>query len=511
MLLHEWLEHQASVAADRSAIVCGGRRHTYGQIAARAERLAAALQSRGIKRGDRVAIFLDNDVEAVISIFATLRAGAVFMPINPQTKAAKLTFVLNDSGARALISSESLGPVWRPAAAEARDLATLTIVGLEQGGVLAGRELLPFALAEAALPESFEHPQTIDQDLASIIYTSGSTGEPKGVMLSHANMMAAATSVSTYLGLRGDDVILGFLPLAFDYGLYQVLMASRVGACVVLERSLAFPVKTLETMQREGVTVLPGVPTAFTLLLNVSSLRSFDLSSLRLITNTAGALSETQIRAIRGAFPRAVLYSMYGLTECKRVSYLPPDQLDSRPLSVGRGMPNQELWLIDEQGRRLPNGGTGELVVRGSHVMRGYWNRPRETAERLIPGEIPGEMYLLTGDIFRTDAEGYLYFIGRKDDIIKSRGEKVSPREVENVLHRLDGVLEAAVIGVPDDTLGSAVKAFLVLRPGYTYSEREVIRHCLAHLESFMAPKHVEFLSELPRTVTGKVSKRGLS
>jgi acyl-CoA synthetase (AMP-forming)/AMP-acid ligase II len=247
------------------------------------------------------------------------------------------------------------------------------------------------------------------------------------------------------------------------------------------------------------------------MVLNVSTLKSYDLSSLRLVTNTAAALSESHIRDIRATFPQATLFSMYGLTECKRVTYLPPDQLDIRPMSVGRGMPNEEVWLVDENGKRLPNGSTGQLVVRGSNVMRGYWNKPEQTAERLKPGDIPGEMVLYTGDIFRTDDEGYLYFVARKDDIIKSRGEKVSPREVENVLYQIEGVVEAAVIGVPDPVLGQAVKAFLVLKPGQSLSERDVIRYCLAHLESFMAPKYVEFLAQLPRTDTGKISKKGLS
>ncbi len=329
-------------------------------------------------------------------------------------------------------------------------------------------------------------------------------------MLSHLNMVSAATSISTYLGLRDDDIIFNVLPLAFDYGLYQVLMASRVGASVVLHRSLAFPTKILEAMQKERVTVLPFVPTAFSMVLNVSTLKSYDFSSLRLVTNTAAALSESHIRDIRAAFPQATLFSMYGLTECKRVTYLPPDQLDIRPMSVGRGMPNEEVWLVDEHGKRLPNGSTGQLVVRGSNVMRGYWNKPEQTAERLKPGAIPGEMYLYTGDIFRTDEEGYLYFVARKDDIIKSRGEKVSPREVENVLYKIDGVIEAAVIGVPDPVLGQAVKAFVVLKPGSPEIERDVIRYCLAHLESSWHRSYVEFLRAVCRAPTpGKISKKG--
>jgi acyl-CoA synthetase (AMP-forming)/AMP-acid ligase II len=202
---------------------------------------------------------------------------------------------------------------------------------------------------------------------------------------------------------------------------------------------------------------------------------------------------------------------MYGMTECKRASYLPPDQLDARPGSVGRGMPNQEHWLIDEAGRRLPHGSTGELVVRGSHVMRGYWERPRETEERLKPGPIAGERVLHTGDLFRTDDDGYLYFVARKDDIIKSRGEKVSPKEVENVLYGITGVQDAAVVGVADELLGQAIKAFLVLRPGYSYSDKDITRHCQAHLESFMVPKYVEIVADLPKTDTGKIRKTGLA
>jgi acyl-CoA synthetase (AMP-forming)/AMP-acid ligase II len=204
------------------------------------------------------------------------------------------------------------------------------------------------------------------------------------------------------------------------------------------------------------------------------------------------------------------MYSMYGMTECKRVSYLPPEDIDARPGSVGRGMPNQECWLVDEHGHRLPNGSMGELVVRGSHVMRGYWERPAETAERLKPGPIPGELVLYTGDLFRTDEDGYLYFVSRKDDIIKTRGEKVAPREVENVIHQLPDVVSCAVVGAADEALGQAVKAFVVLREGSPLKPRDIIRHCLAHLEGYMAPRIVEFVAELPRTESGKIRHASL-
>ena len=513
MLLHHFFEDTARRLPDRVALVADGQRHTWAQLDQRARQLAVTLQQRGVRRGDRVALFLDNSVEMVVSVWAALKAGAVFMPINPLTKHDKLAYLLNDSRASVLISQATLGPVWQHALSANTTVHTALIVGLKDA---ATERVLPYGDTSADAGEAAPRdPGLIDQDLAAIIYTSGSTGDPKGVMLTHLNMVSANRSVSTYLGLRESDVILCALPLAFDYGLYQVLMAARVGATVVLERSFTFPVKVLETMTRERVTVFPGVPTMFSMLMAIKTLAEHDLSTLRMITNTAAALSEEHIRQLRALFPQATLFSMYGLTECKRVTYLPPDQLDVRPTSVGRGMPNEEVWLVDDAGQRLPNGSTGELVIRGSNVMRGYWEKPVETAQRLREGSSvggpAGEMVLLSGDLFRTDAEGYLYFVSRKDDIIKSRGEKVSPREVENALHALDGVYEVAVVGVPDELLGQAVKAFVVLKDGVSYTEREVIKHCLGHLESFMAPKIVEFVAELPKTDTGKIKKTGLA
>jgi long-chain acyl-CoA synthetase len=495
VLLHHFLEHSAQRVPDKAALVCEQTRYTYREINDAAERMRSALRQRGVRRGDRVAIFMDNSAETVIAFYAALKAGAVFMPVNALTKTDKLAYMLNDARASCLITHPSLRAVWAEALAQSGSVHTCIVAGETAVETGAGART----------------DEVIDQDLASIIYTSGSTGDPKGVMLTHLNMVSAVNSVSGYLGYREDDVILCVLPLAFDYGLYQVLMGFKAGATVVLERNFAFPVRILEVMARERVTVLPGVPTIFSLLMNLGNLARYNLERLRMITNTAAALSEEHIRRLRGLFPQATLYSMYGLTECKRVTYLPPEQLDLRPTSVGRGMPNEEIWLVDELGRRLPNGSTGELVIRGSHVMRGYWEKPAETAQRLRPGPNPGERVLYSGDLFRTDAEGYLYFVARKDDIIKSRGEKVSPREVENALYSLPGVLEAAVVGVADPVLGQAIKAFVVLGDAHRYSEKDVIRHCLGRLENFMAPKYVEFVDSIPKTNTGKISKLSLT
>jgi acyl-CoA synthetase (AMP-forming)/AMP-acid ligase II len=351
----------------------------------------------------------------------------------------------------------------------------------------------------------------IDIDLAAIVYTSGSTGDPKGVMLTHRNMLTACASIASYLELREDEVILNVLPLAFDYGLYQMIMAFSVGARLVLERSFAFPAQTVRLLTEERVTGLPGVPTVFSTLLGLKSLREGDLPSVRYVTNTGAALPVKHIQMLRELLPAARIYSMYGLTECKRCTYLPPEDIDRKPESVGIAIPNTEMWIVDEGGRRVGPGIVGKLVIRGATVMKGYWGKPEATAEKLKPGPLPGEQVLHTGDYCRMDEEGYLYFVGRGDEIIKSRGEKVAPKEVENVLMGIPGVKEAAVIGVPDDLLGEAVKAFVVMEQGTAIGEAQIRNECRRRLETFMVPKHIDIVASLPRTDTAKINKRALS
>jgi acyl-CoA synthetase (AMP-forming)/AMP-acid ligase II len=349
-----------------------------------------------------------------------------------------------------------------------------------------------------------------EADLAALIYTSGTTGLPKGVMLTHLNMTSAWASVQEYLGLRESDVICLALPPVYSYGLYNLLMGLGLGATVVIERQAAFPLRLAQTLERERATVLPGVPTLFAALLGVAGLERMNLSALRIVTNAAAALPEAHVLRLRAVWPRAEIYLMYGLTECKRASYLPPALADARPDSVGRGMPNQEHWLIDEEGRRLPNGSTGELVVCGPHVMQGYWERPDETAQRLRDGPLLGQRVLHTGDLFRSDAQGFLSFISRRDDIIKTRGEKVAPREVENAIYLLPGVTGCAVVGIADAQLGQSVKAYVTLAEGSALNAREIIRHCLSRLESHMAPQSVDIVNELPRTESGKIRHASL-
>ena len=510
MLVNQFLEGSAWRCPDKVALIFQDQRLTYAEIEARANCLANGLLDHGVQQGDRVAVHLSNSVEAVIAIFAILKAGAVFSVINHTTKFNKLVYILNNCQATALITAERKTKLISKVMDAVPSLKFAVLCGKQAISVAAQR---PDFLAYDALVETYP-PQrppchNIDIDLACLIYTSGSTGDPKGVMSTHFNMVAAASSIIQYVENVHEDIVINVLPLSFDYGLYQLLMVFKFGGTLVLERSFVYPAAAMKLMEREQVTGFPGVPTIFATILQMD-LSKYDLSSLRYITNTAAALPASHIRELREKFPTATLYSMYGLTECKRVSYLPPEELERRPGSVGIAIPNTEVWVVDEQGRRVGPGVVGELVVRGSHVMQGYWNNPEETAERYRPGRYPAERILYTGDLFKVDEDGFLYFVGRKDDIIKSRGEKVAPKEIENVLYGLEGVTEAAVIGVPDEILGQAIKAFVVCDSGHQLAERDVLRHCAQHLEDFMMPKYVELCSSLPKTTSGKIKKTSL-
>ncbi|MDY7231857.1 class I adenylate-forming enzyme family protein [Hyalangium rubrum] len=512
-LLHDFLLHSARRLPDKVALVCGEQRLTYAELEQRSNALANALVRRGVARGDRVIVFAENTAEAAISFWAVLKANAVVVMVNPQTRADKLAYYLNDCRAVALISEERLASEFLPAMARSRHLRAAVIAGalpppLVDGGVpLTGWQEALAAEVSSAPPAR----RCLDVDLAAIIYTSGSTGDPKGVMLTHRNMLTAATSISTYLRMVEDDVVLNVLPLAFDYGLYQLILTVRMGARLVLERSFAYPAKVLAKLVEEGVTGFPGVPTVFSILAEMKGLWSQDFSQLRFVTNTAAALPLKHIHMLRELFPSSRIYSMYGLTECKRCTYLPPEDLERKPTSVGIPIPNTEAWVVDEDGQRLGPGQVGQLVVRGATVMRGYWEKPEATAERLKPGPLPGEFVLYTGDLCRMDEEGYVYFVARMDDIIKSRGEKVAPKEVEATLTNIPGVKESAVIGVPDPTLGQAIKAFVVLEQGISLTEKELQRECLRSLEPFAVPRTIQFVSSLPKTSTGKIKKTDLS
>jgi len=512
-LLHDYLLQAARELSGKIALVCMKQRVTYGELDARSNALAHSLIASGVKRGDRVVIFADNTVETVISFWAVLKANAVVSIINPLTKSDKLSYLLEDCRPAAIITDAHIHFIFAEPVRACTHLRCVIVSGAIDDEKLAG---LPHSQRWDTAIAAGKHVAPpmrtcIDIDLAAIIYTSGSTGDPKGVMLTHRNMLTAATSISSYLELQEDEVILGVLPLAFDYGLYQMIMAFRTGARLVLERSFTFPAQILNLMVEEGVTGFPGVPTIFSILAELKSLKDYDLSKIRYVTNTAAALPAKHILMLRGIFPGARIYSMYGLTECKRCTYLPPKDIERKPSSVGIAIPNTEMWIVDEDGNKVAPGTVGQLVIRGATVMKGYWEKPEATAKKLKPGPLPGEQVLYTGDHCKMDDEGYLYFVGRMDDIIKSRGEKVAPKEVENMLMNVPGIKEAAVIGVPDDILGQAVKAFVVLEEGIMLTEKQLQKECQSRLENFMVPKYIVTVPSLPKTDTGKIKKTGLS
>jgi len=503
MRVETFLRQSTVAGPDRIAIVADDARLSYAELDAQSDRLAAALAARGVTHGDRVAVLMENIPETAVAIFAVLKAGAVFCPVNPQLKANGVGFILRDCRPRAVLTqARFLGLLAQIAA----DLPSPPLLVAARATSSLPSDALPF---EALVAEDSAPPPEAgdDDDLAMVIYTSGSTGRPKGVMMTHASMDAASGSIATYLENTTQDVVLGVLPLSFTYGLYQLLVAMRVGARLVLERNFAFPHAVLEKARAEGVTGLPLVPTIAAMLLSMKDLAPGALPALRYITNAAAPLPPAHIEGLRKLFPGAKLYCMYGLTECARATYLPPQELDRRPGSVGKAIPGTQAVVLDEAGHPAAPEAVGELVVRGPHLMRGYWESPQATEAVLRPGPKPGEKQLHTGDLFRTDADGFLYFVGRKDDMLKIKGEKVAPRQVEAALCECPGVVEAVAFGRPDPILGLALHAAVVVAdPALT--EREIIRHCARILPDFMVPKSIEFRAELPKTASGKVIRR---
>jgi long-chain acyl-CoA synthetase len=494
-LVHESLLASAAALPDKQAVVdeYGGR--TYAELADDALRFARLLQDSGLERGDRVALYLDNTALCASAIFGVLLAGGVFTFVNPQTKADKLAFILDDSEASFLVAEAHSAGIADEAAARARHVERVfTTDGFHE--------------AIASVPAEPRAAGTIPTDLATLVYTSGTTGEPKGVMHSHGGLVFSVESIAEYLGLGQDDRILSVLPMAFTYGLSQLLLVTRLGATLSLERSFTFPAKTLARLRDERATVFPAVPTVYATIISMSADTTYP--SVRCLTNAAAGLPPALHEGLRRVFPNAALYRMYGQTECIRVCYLDPDLIDAKPTSVGKAIPGTEAFVFGDDGQQVEPGQTGVLHVRGPHLMMGYWRAPELTLDKLKEGPYPGERTMSTHDHFTVDADGDLYFVDRSDDIIKTRGEKVSSVEVENVLHSLDGVHQAAVVGVPDELLGQAVKAFVVLEDGAALTERELIRACQARLENFMVPRDVVFVSELPHTESGKIRKKSL-
>jgi len=521
VLVHEWLVRAAERYPEKEALIAGARRWTYRQLDQASDKLAFSLTQIGIKRGDRVIVFMDNSPETVISLYAILKAGGVFVVLNGSLKAGKLNYILNNSGASAIIFDSGKHVEVAGALENLENEICCIVSGSREAIKLQQKQKVCWWSEMVAEDKEFARKvqkqalscgvqRCIDIDLACLIYTSGSTGEPKGVMSTHHNMISAARSIIQYIGNEVDDIILCVLPLSFDYGLYQVIMAVMFGGTVVLEKSFMYLHPVLKKLGDEKVTAFPVVPTVMSMLLGLDDISAYNFSRLRYITNTGAALPEAHIRKFRELFPGVKIFSMYGLTECKRVSYLPPADIDRKALSVGKAIPNCEVKIVDKEGREVPPGEVGELIVRGSNVMQGYWNDQVLTQKAYRAGRYPAERSLYSGDSFRYDDNKYLYFVGREGDMIKSRGERLSAKEIENTITSMEGVSEVAVIGVPDEVIGQAVKAFVVNSPGYDLTENDLKKYCAANMEPYAMPKYFVFLKDMPKSPNGKIDKKAL-
>lgn len=492
------VEEAALRHPDRVALVAGEERLTYERLAALGDRVAAGILASGATRGDRVATVLPNSWQAVVAIQGVIRSGTVLVPLNPTLKPERLGWILEHSGARLVITDAPTLPAVTEAAAATTGQPTVVAID-------AALDDTPALLDVGRGDPPASRP--MGQDLAAIIYTSGSTGTPKGVALTGANLAFTVGSIVDYLGVGGRDVTLSALSLSYGYGLYQAFCSWRAGSRLVLERGFAFPGRVVRLLEEEGVTMLPGVPTMFGVLAGLTGLEDRSLPALRAITNAGAALPEALTRRLREVFPAVEIFAMYGQTEAQRIAYLPPAETDRRPRSVGVPIPGTEVWVRGEDGHEAGPGEVGELIVRGPHVMQGYWNDPEATARRLEEGAWPWERVLATGDLFHRDGDGFLYFVGRQDDIIKSRGEKVAPREVEEVLCTAPGVRDAAVIGVADPLMGQALHAHLAPRGEIGLDENGLRAHCARHLEAHKVPQKVILHDELPLNPSGKIDR----
>jgi long-chain acyl-CoA synthetase len=495
----------------KTAIIIKTKEYSYSGLKESAEKLAGHLVLTGIKKGDRVAIYMNNSWESIVSIYGITLAGAAFMVINPQTKADKLQYMLNDSGAKTLISESLLSNELSKALGGSIYIQEVIITGYSnhltsfQGFKTAGFEDIV-----SGIYPIIAFPKTIPNDLAALIYTSGSTGFPKGVMMTHQSMVFTSWSLIEYLRLSEEDRILLLLPLAFDYGLYQLLMAISISGSLIVEQSFIFQTSVYKQIELFKPTVFPGVPTIYALMIATSKKTGLELDCIRKVTNTAAALPAEFIPELKKIFPNALIFKMYGLTECKRVSYLEPELIDIKTGSVGKAIPGTEVFLLSPEGNPVLPGEQGILHIRGPHIMLGYWNKEELSNEMLRHGNLPGERILCSNDWFKMDEDGFLYFLGRNDDIIKTRGEKVSPVEIENVIYKITGIKEVAVIGIPDEIMGEAIVAFVTTNSHSQMDEKGMQKECMSRLELFMVPKRVIFLNEMPKSSNGKIDKNEL-
>jgi acyl-CoA synthetase (AMP-forming)/AMP-acid ligase II len=512
--VHSFLEDSAARFPDKKALFVSGKWHTFLDLDRKANKLARLLLRRGLKKGDRVAILIENSLEYVVSYYAVLKACGTTVALNIENTPDDIGYIVRDCGVRYLVTNHRLmirtiSPTQGDPTASGPALGApleSVLAWCGPGEVVGGGPHPPVVrLPEALEAESDENPggRLIDLDIASIVYTSGSTGKPRGAVLSHLNIVANSRSIVDYLELTSDDRIMAVLPFYYIYGKSLLNTHFFVGGSVVVDNRFLYPNVILQTMRELEVTGFAGVPSTFTILLSRSNLKSSKFASLRYVTQAGGAMAPSVQKEVAEAIAPARLYIMYGATEASaRLSYLDPVDLPRKWGSIGKAIPNVELFVADERGNHLPAGEEGEIAGRGSNIMSGYWNHPEETEKVLKNG-----LYY-TGDIGREDEEGFLFVVGRSKDMIKIGGNRVSAKEIEEALHEHPAIVEAAVIGVPDDVLGEAPKAFVVIKEGFNKGITEEIPSFLQkHLALYKIPKLYEVRDSLPKNDSGKILK----
>ena len=517
MLLHDLILDRVDTHGDRPALLRGDASLSYGEFAEQLHAAANGFRAAGIQSGDRIAVYLNKRFEAVISYFAANLCGAVFVPVNPVLKPAQVQHILNDCSVSLLVTSNMQAAAMTKELADCHGLRHLIIadnLDFEQHsapeiGVQSWTELTNSS------DGSNSTACRIDNDVAAILYTSGSTGKPKGVVLSHRNMVVGATSVAGYLEHTADDIILAALPFSFDAGFSQMTTAFSVGASVVLMDYL-LPRDVPKAAARYEVTGLTGVPSLWNQLAKLDW-PDEAVDKLRYIATTGGAMPTATLNRLRALLPKTKVYLMYGLTESFRSTYLPPEELDDRPTSIGKAIPNAEILVVREDGSPCDAGEPGELVHRGALVALGYWNDPERTAQRFRPlpnppKELPfEEMTVWSGDTVVADEEGFLYFVGRKDDMIKSSGYRISPTEVEEVIYNTGLVNECAALGIPHPEIGQAVVVAANSTDASEETSAAIINACKKALPNFMVPSQIIWQDLLPKNPNGKIDRKRLA
>ena len=513
-LVHEFIFHSATRSPQAEALVYGARRLVYGELAGLLRSTRDALLAHGLGMGERVAVYMEKNVENVAAMFGAAAAGGAFVPVNPLLKPEQVAYILADCNVRVLVTSVDRLRLLGDALAHCRDLKLVIAVGAGVPAAVPGVEVLGWDAALASGQHAPAPHRVIDGDLAAILYTSGSTGKPKGVVLSHRNLVAGARSVASYLENTAADRLLAVLPLSFDYGLSQLTTAFHAGATAVLINHL-LPRDVLNAVVAEKITGLAAVPP---LWIQLAPLPWPADCTLRYLTNSGGAMQRPTLDALRAALPNARPFLMYGLTEAFRSTYLPPEELERRPDSMGKAIPNAEVAVLRPDGSECAPGEPGELVHRGALVSLGYWNDPAKTAERFKPiaprhyGLPIIELAVWSGDTVRKDEDGFLYFISRNDEMIKTSGYRVSPTEVEEVVYARDQVAEAAALGVKHPSLGQAIVVVALPREGVALTASDLLAALKPHLPAYMLPQKVVIAAaSLPRNPNGKIDRKLLS